>query len=544
MLSDSTIPKIKDSVNLNIYFLRKMVIWVAYEQKSESDWLPARQGMTARPCEQPRNRPRHSILLGRISEITCRNCEVSPMNVEVQNDGQADGQGADVIVIGGGPAGLMAAIEASDLGAEVVLLESENQLGGGMLPATGHVTLCETKFAPEPRALLLQDLAHAHPDADPALLQVYVDRSGRSFARLEELGVRFAKSVQLAHMSAPWAHEMPLQNRGGGAQIVDALVAAAQSRPIRILRRVRARRLVRDQQRVTHVEVETEGRCRRFEARRAVVLATGGFSRNPDLIKHFGGPGTQRIMPVTAPGSRGDGLLMAMALGAGTRFLTAGIAASGPVDRHTGVTSIINYCGAILLNKAGRRFCDESEPYTDITLKGLSQPESLMIQIFDAKVKDNFSKTMWSKVYAGAREFTADTLEDLVTRLRQECGLDPEKALETIHGYNAAIGSGQDAFGRKCLVGSVGAPQPITAAPFHAIIAVPGTTHFNGGLALDARMRVLDVFNEPVPGLFSAGEVTGGFHGTGYMSGSHIGMALVFGREAGINAAAHSVGQG
>src|SRR6185295_15497235 len=120
---------------------------------------------------------------------------------------------------------------------------------------------------------------------------------------------------------------------------------------------MRVTRLVQDDGRVTGVVVAGDNGPRVLAARRAVVIASGGFTRNPDLIVNFGRPGTQAIVPVTGAGSRGDGLLMAQAVGAGTAYMTAGIAPTAPVDRHAHKAVLVMYCGAVIVNADGARFC-------------------------------------------------------------------------------------------------------------------------------------------------------------------------------------------
>jgi fumarate reductase flavoprotein subunit len=139
----------------------------------------------------------------------------------------------------------------------------------------------------------------------------------------------------------------------------------------------------------------------------------------------------------------------------------------------------------------------------------------------------------------GAKEYEAPTLAELGTMLQKACGMNAEAMVETVNKYNGYVDAGSDPeFGRKNLVGISGQLVKIDTPPFVALISVPGTTHFNGGLKVNPRMQVLDVYGQAIPGLYAAGEVTGGFHGSGYMSGSAVGMALIFGRIAGKNIAA------
>lgn len=451
----------------------------------------------------------------------------------------ADGR-YDVIVIGGGAAGLFAAIEAADAGAETILLESESEIGGSTRLAAGYVALCETELQPGHRDELFHDLTEAHHgDSDEALRHVYVDNAADTYRRLKVMGIEFTRTFQFAHMRKPWGHELPGIDRHGGAEIVQKLAATACARGVSVVVSTRVLRLVRDGDgRIGGVEAAAQrGRIKLF-ARRAVVLATGGFTRNPELIKNFGRPGTGNIMPITGPGSRGDGLVMGMAAGAGTAYLGVGVAPTGPAEPVTGKGALPFYSGGIIVNKAGRRFCRESDVYIDISWAGLKQTSALMIQIYDSRIKEQYLSTMMGKVLRDYKEYSATTLVELTAMLHRDCGLDAAAAIETVRRYNGYVEAGCDPeFGRSNLVGTAGDLMKIAVAPFHGAVTVPATTHFNGGLKIDSGMRVVDVFGDVIPGLFAAGEVTGGFHGAGYLSASNIGMALIFGRIAGKNAA-------
>lgn len=445
---------------------------------------------------------------------------------------------ADVVVLGSGAAGLIAAVEAAERGAKVLVLEREADIGGSTALAGGYVGLCETELEPGSREELFHDLVEAHHfDADEALSRLYVDSAPAMFVRLAELAVRFTNAIQFAHMSRRWGHELPLGSVGGGAQIVEKLATAARQRGVVISTNTRAERLLRDASGAV-VGVRTGQSGEPIEAGTAVVIATGGFTRNEALTKHFGRPGTDKIYPITGSGSRGDGLVMGMAIGAATAYLGPGVAPTGPVDPATATGCLVNYAGGILLNQQGLRFTDESEGYLDISWAGLQQAERTMVQVFDQAIVDAYMKTMIGQVLSGWEASSGDTLAEALQVVSAHCGLDVERALVTVAEYNDIARKGETAaFGRRHLIGTDGALVPIETAPFYALATVPGTTHFNGGLSIDTEMRVVDVFGEIVPGLYAAGEVTGGFHGMGYLSGTHLGAALIFGQRAGINAA-------
>jgi fumarate reductase flavoprotein subunit len=446
---------------------------------------------------------------------------------------------ADIVVVGCGAAGLSAAIEAADRGADVVVLESQPQPAGSTRLSAGYAVFCDTELEPGPAEELYEDLLEAHhDDHDEALVRLYVQEAPKAYLRLKEIGVDFVRTFQFAHMRRPWGHEVRSDSLHGGAELGNRLEKAARSRGARIVTSARARKLIWDSTgRVTGTVVEHQGGTSEIEARSGVVLASGGFTRNPGMIRNYGAPGTEAILPITGAGSLGDGLTMALARGADTAYMAAGVAPTGPADAKTGKGTMVIYSGAILLNLDGERFCNESDLYNDISWAGLRQPSALMFQVYDARIREAYLRTMLGRTLVGYDEYVSDDLGDLLAEMAAREGLDAVAASKSICLYNEDICQGRDtAQGRTHMVGTSGKPVPIVEPPFYGMVTVPGTTHFNGGLKIDPAMRVIDVFDQPIPGLFAAGEVTGGFHGRGYLSGTHIGMALIFGQVAGRNA--------
>ena len=206
-------------------------------------------------------------------------------------------------------------------------------------------------------------------------------------------------------------------------------------------------------------------------------------------------------------------------------------------EKGTGVLAV--YKGAIAVNAAGSRFVDESLPYKVLGDASLRQAGGWTYQVFDAAVMaESDDEVPIYDLAARDRDgllVKADTLDELAQKLN----IPASDFQATVERYNAACrGESPDDFGRSHLSGGVGVPQPIQQAPFfaHASTAVVLATYC--GLTVTDQMQVLDVFGEAIGGLFAAGEVIGGFHGGGYMTGTPIGKAGIFGRVAGAAAAA------
>jgi fumarate reductase flavoprotein subunit len=246
-----------------------------------------------------------------------------------------------------------------------------------------------------------------------------------------------------------------------------------------------------------------------------------------------------------APGCEGDGLLMAWKAGADFRDTpyvkgTFGIhPGDDPREGGTGILAV--YKGAIAINLEGRRFVDESLPYKAIGDACLAQPGHVAWQVFDQTCMDKDDPEVhiyWfsGRLATGLLEM-ADTLEELAEKI----DVPVENLLATVAAYNAAArGERDDDFGRTSLSGTAQRPTEVARGPFYAHLSGTSVLATYCGLTVDATTRVLDVYGEEIPGLYAAGEVTGGFHGAGYVTGTSVGKSGVFGRLAGLAAAAHA----
>lgn len=465
------------------------------------------------------------------------NC--SPITGQPEAEPETFDVETDVVVLGSGAAGMFAAVEAAEIGAETIVLESQAEIGGSTRLSSGYVTLCETDLIPDGRDELLQDLDEAHHfDSHFELSRLYVESAADTWRRLKDLGLEFVDTMQFAHMSRPWAHEPG--GIGGGAEIIAKLESAAQRRGVDIRVASRATALIRNAAgRIIGVVAESQDRRTTFRARKAVILATGGFTRNLDLIRQYGRKGADMFLPVTAKGSQGDGLRMGMGVDAATSYLQIGIAPTVPVDPSRGdAASLANYKGAILVNRDGKRFCRESDVYLELSWAGIEQPDQMMIQIYDSAIRRDYLEWRLSATLGLCEEYSAPDIAQLAALLAKQFGVDAAALVETVATYNGYVDAGHDPeFGRTNLVGSSGELRRIETGQFFAAVLRPGTTHFNGGLRVSRNMQMLRADGEIIPGLYAAGEVTGGFHGAGYMSGTFVGSALIFGRIAGRNAA-------
>ncbi|MFF4833656.1 FAD-dependent oxidoreductase [Streptomyces sp. NPDC001315] len=446
-----------------------------------------------------------------------------------------------VLVLGGGLAGAAALLAAAQAGAYAVLLEKADTLGGSTVRSAGLSAFAGTDEQAEQGitdsvGLLREDiLATGGHVNDPALVDLYCRRQLDTYRWLKGLGIRYGTIHAASGQSVPRSHPSDT------TAMLRAIFAAAGRLGARLVTGAGARRLLREDGRVVGVEIERCGE--RHEVRAdAVVLATGGFSRDRDMLTRFA-PLMKEALLAGGGENRGDGLLMAWQLGAGMRDLpyvkgTYGIYHEPhPGEDGTGILAV--YKGAIAVNRAGHRFVDESIPYKALGDASLAQPTARTWQVFDATTMAQTNDEVpiydfGDRLRAGMLE-TADTIEELAAKL----GTEPGVLEATVAEYNDRIARAEpDPFGRVHLVGGVGERRPIGTPPFYAQLSGTVVLATYCGVTVDPTMRVLDVFGEPIPRLYAAGELVGGFHGAGYMTGTSIGKSAIFGRVAGTAAAA------
>ena len=446
---------------------------------------------------------------------------------------------ADVIVVGAGNAGLPAAITAADKGAKVTVLEawggpaSSLALIAGGTPFAGTDLQKEEGIVDSPDRLFKDavEISGGSPD----LWRVLADRQLETYEWLKGLG---AKSIEL--ILGPGHDEMRIHRwEGHGARVLKILRETAEKRGVEILFKHRAERLILDPatDRVIGVSAKHEENVLHFKARKTVILATGGFIRNKELVREFG-PSYVECVPVAPPTHMGYGLKMALAIGAATAGMGLAVCPSISVCTETNRTTIISSQGAIAVNKDAKRWADEVGPPYTITFRELLReyPDGLHFFLYDSKIREIGS----SKDHIHVKEYKADTIEELA----RAAGLEPEALKATIDEFNSDIDKyGYDKkFGRRHL-GRLHVKEPlqkIDTPPFYAIRCKVSLSSLKGGLKINTKAQVINQFGDVIPGLYAAGEVTGGLVGRpeAYYTGAMTLMGFVFGRVAGENAAA------
>lgn len=447
----------------------------------------------------------------------------------------------DLVILGTGIAGQTVATTAAEEGLTVALLEKTGSRGGSSVMSGGWFAFSgteeqATKGVQDSRELFLRDLREVGEHLNrPDLLEAYLDLQGGTYQWLKEHGVSFREISISSGQSAKRSHLSAIKD------VIAGLHRDFEAAGGTTYLEHRGHTLVRGQGgRVTGVVATSPGGEVRFTSRGGVVLATGGFSRGTDMLKIFA-PHQLKAIPYGGRGNTGDGLRMAWKLGAGMADMSfvSGTYGSHPEtgeEFHELLTAY--YMGAIIVNRDGARFTDESQSYKTLGKDVLEQPGGLGFEIFDATVRDMSEPGVPLKDMDALEDlghlFRADTLEELA----EAAGIDAAALVRTVGNYNAAVaGLGTDDVGRTSLCNGVGELLPIEKAPFYAYPAKSLMTTTYCGVTVTPEGLVTDVDGDPIEGLHAAGEVTGGFHGAAYMTGTSLGKGAIFGHAIGLRIA-------
>jgi tricarballylate dehydrogenase len=483
----------------------------------------------------------------------------------------------DVVVVGKGNAALCAALAAKDQGVKVAVLEaaSEDEHGGNSRFAGGVMRFAYASLEDLRRVTDITDEEAANSDfgtntreefldvlyrltsyrTDPDLSEILVNSSLDTMAWLRSKGARFilnhGRQSGMVNGKRKYFGNMPIEVNGGGAGLVQYLDVAAKKAGIEIFYHARATALTYDGERVSGVRVQHQGKAAEFRAK-AVVLACGGFEANPEMRTRYLGPGWELAKVRGSRFNVGDGLKMALDIGAAPCGNWSGCHATG-WDRYAPEFGDVNvgdqfqkhsYIFGLLINAEGKRFVDEGWDFHSFTYakyggEVLKQPGQFAWQVFDAKVtkllRSEYRIKFMTKV-------AANTLEELAAKLE---GVDGPQFLKTVREYNAAV-QGSTAFDHtvkdgKSTTGLSPAKsnwaQPLDTPPFDAYATTCGITFTFGGLRVDKDSgQVLNVHFHPIPGLYTAGEMVGGLFYFNYPSGTGLVSGAVFGRLAGASA--------
>ncbi|HHW92333.1 MAG TPA: flavocytochrome c [Firmicutes bacterium] len=443
----------------------------------------------------------------------------------------------DVVVIGGGGAGLAAAVTAGEHGAEVILLEKMPMLGGNTLRSGCAYNAVDPERQSKQGIEDSIDLHFQHTyeggdkKGDPELIRILVENALDGLHWLESLGCEFKDEVYTV-LGALWPRSHtnvePL-----GTGYISALENGAKEQGVEIYLETKAEELLLEDGRITGVRaVDSDGKELIFKARKGVVLATGGFAANVEMRSQYNPKLGPEIPTTNHPGATGDGILMAEQVGAefvGMEYIQL-LPTGDPENGSLAGWLAPGVDQMIYVNKEGKRFVAEDERRDVMTNALFEQTDAWMYVVSDAKSVwevTSFGETEEQLVEMG-KVLKADTLEELAEKI----DVPADALVETVARYNEAVENNHDPdFGKELLGYKIDEP------PFYASPRVPTVHHTMGGVKIDTEAKVIGKDGNPIPGLYAAGEVTGGIHGTNRLGGNAIADIIVFGRIAGESAA-------
>ncbi len=454
----------------------------------------------------------------------------------------------DVAVIGAGAAGLSAAIAAHDEGARTIVIEADRQVGGSSRLSGGHFYAAGTSVQRAagvedgPEAMMNDFMRLNQWMVEPSVVAAYCEKSAPTLEWLLGLGVEFRPETLYASGVDPTPRGHAPQ--GEGEQVIRVLDRQRAERDIDLALDTRVEALLtNDAGEVTGLRAGNQDLgCR------AVVVATGGFGANEELIAELlpsAAAARDWAWYIGSPFARGDGLEMGRDIGAAIDGFDHGLLLLTPGFSHD--LEIFLPGWIMLVDAEGRRFVDETAPYP--MMAGLFERHGGRAwAIFDEParveaVPDPFNQAYWvndilAREADAGRIHRADTLLDLGA----EAGIDADALEGTVDRYNADAQTGEDTVFLKP---SWSGMRAIATPPFYAVEVRPAIIAWTGaGLRIDAGTRVMARNERPIPGLFAAGETVGSLHGDRYIGGGgSFGPCVVFGRLAGQVAARHMTGR-
>ena len=489
----------------------------------------------------------------------------------------------DVIVVGGGNAALCAALSAREEGADVLVLErapvekrggNSAFTGGGfrmvhggledvrkVVPDLTEEEIARTDFGQYTAEDYLDDLGRlTQYYIDPDLAEIILRQSADTVHWIRQKGVRFVPNYGRYAFNHNGRFKffggVVVYDNGGGRGLVESLYKATERQGVPVRYGARAKELLRGPGGIEGLRVIANGVEEVIRAR-AVVLACGGFEANREMRTRYLGPGWEMAKVRGTRYNTGDGINMALEIGAQSYGQWSGCHSVaweryapdfGDLDSRSS-SYRHSYPFGIMVNAEGKRFVDEGADFRNYTYAKygrvvLQQPGSFAWQVFDQQVQHMLREEYRLR---GATKVQANTLEELADRMQD---VHPRQFVETVREYNAAVKRDvpfdPNVKDGRCTTGLAinksNWANTLEVPPFEAYSVGCGITFTFGGVKIDTTARVLDIEDQPLPGLYAAGELVGGLYYFNYPGSAGLMSGSVFGRIAGREGARHARG--
>ena len=489
----------------------------------------------------------------------------------------------DIVIVGAGGAGMTAAIAAANEGRDVVIVESQAMVGGNSVRATGGMNAAKTPAQDENEfneaagvektletaasewadneaitalantvaeqwaayqanpegyfdsveLMELDTLIGGHGINDPALVEALCSNSADAIDWLAEQGIELTSVSSFGGASVKRIHR-PVDSEGKtisvGSYMIPLLQSKCEELGVEILLNTTANKILTDADgAAVGIEATDKNGAAVTVNAKAVILATGGFGANLDMVVEYK-PDLAGFMTTNAPGAQGQGIDMAVAIGAGTVDMDQ-IQIHPTVEANTAalITEGLRGDGAILVNAEGNRFTDEVGTRDVVSAAEIAQTGSYSWLVIDQAMVD--ASSVIQGYIKNGYTVSGETYEELAKAM----GVDAAAFAATMEKWNAAVAAGVDEeFGRTSFA------NPLDTAPYYAIKVTAGIHHTMGGLTINPQTQVLAGDGTVIDGLYAAGEVTGGVHGGNRLGGNAVADFTVFGRIAGEQAAAYA----
>lgn len=443
-------------------------------------------------------------------------------------------ESADVVVIGSGGAGLSSAIIAKEAGAKVIVLEKMAYFGGNSNRSEGGMNAAGTKqqkadgiLDDSPEIFYADTMKGGHGLNNPALLKTLTENSAEAEEWLLSLGAKFCHRMGRGGGQTRARGHGPCDGSPVGIELMRVLGERAGKDKIDMRNLSEVTDILMKDGKVSGVRVKTADGVKTIDAK-AVILAAGGFGANQAMVTKYR-PELKGFSTTNHPGATGDGIVLAEKVGASLTDIGQ-IQIHPTVIKKNGalISESMRARGGFLLNKDGKRFTNELLTRDVVSQNELKQPGGIAYLIVDSSI---YGKNKMLRSYVSEGLMTkCDTVEDVAKLMKA----DPSVVKASFEQYWKAYDAKKDdLFGRPEMV------IRMDQAPFYVAEVTPGIHHTMGGVTIDPKAEVISKAGKPIPGLFAAGEVTGGVHGGNRIGGNAVADIVTFGRIAGESAAAY-----
>ena len=433
-------------------------------------------------------------------------------------------ESTDIVIIGSGGAGLSSAITATEKGAKVIVLEKMAYFGGNSNRSEGEMNAAGTKQQKAhgitddtPERFSADTIRGGHGLNDPALVKALTENAASAEEWLLDLGAHFCHRMGRGGGQTRARGHGPCDGSPVGIEIMRVLGERADKDHIDMRLNNRVTKILMKNGKVSGVQVKTPKGMETINAK-AVILATGGFGANHKMVEKYR-PELKGFSTTNHPGATGDGIILAQQVGAGLTDIEQ-IQIHPTVIKKNGalISESMRARGGFLLNKNGKRFTNELLTRDVVSANELKQPGGIAYLVIDNSI---YSKNKMAQNYTAEKLMTkCDTIADVAKLI----GVDEKVVQASFDQYHKAFDNKKDdLFGRPEML------IRMDQAPYFVAEVTPGIHHTMGGVKIDPQAEVLTPEKKPIPGLFAAGEVTGGVHGGNRIGGNAVADIITFG---------------